>query len=196
MTFFDKLMDGLFPKKPETNKVLVHENIKRSPAEQKSYQRWKESGEGKRRLEQLINAWTFTRMQLRSDWMIHIHESPYSNGLALDYTGMLSTEEFRYLFDFLKECVIRLNYRPNGSDRRIIQQAGHLEIREMHYLKPYPGTNPEVANQRYGNIHIQLVSFDEKPQYLKLMANVYQDRLFTEAVNFEDFMHALLESTD
>ena len=196
MTFIDRLIDGLFPKKPETNKVLLHENIKRSPADQKAYQQWKEAGEGKRRLEQLVNAWTFTRMQLRADWLIHIHESPYSNGLALDYTGILSKEEFLHLFDYLKECVLRMNYRPNGSDRRILQQENYIEVREMHYLKPYPGTNPEIANQRYGNIHIQHVSYDEKPQFLKLMANVYQDRLFTKAANFQDFMHALLENAD
>jgi hypothetical protein len=193
MTFIDKLLDGLFPKKPESNKVLVHENIKRNQAEILAYTHWKEAGEGKRRLEQLVNAWTFTRMQLRSEWLVHLHASPYSNGLALDYTGELSKEEFRCLFDYLKECVLELNYRPNGSDRRIIQQANYLETREMHYLKPYPGTNPQIANQRYGNILIQHVSYDEKPQFIKLMANVYQDRLFTEAGNFEDFMHALLE---
>jgi hypothetical protein len=63
----------------------------------------------------------------------------------------------------------------------------------MHYLKPHPGQSTVKANQRYGNIMIELVTFNEKPQYIKLMANIYQDRLFTEALNFDDFVRAMLD---
>jgi hypothetical protein len=63
----------------------------------------------------------------------------------------------------------------------------------MHYLKPQPGNDPNIANQRYGNILIEMVQYDDKPQFIKFMANVYQDRLFTQAGQFEDLMHTLSE---
>jgi len=193
MTFFDKLMDGLFPKKPQSNKVLVHENIKRTPAEQAAYTLWRSNGEASACMEELFRSWNFTKLDIRSNWLIHLHASPYSNGFALDYPNTLGPENFRHLFDYLKELVLRLPYRPSGSDRRILQQPQYLEVREMHYLKPQPGNDPNIANQRYGNILIEMVQYDDKPQFIKFMANVYQDRLFTQAGQFEDLMHTLSE---
>jgi hypothetical protein len=196
MSFIDNLMNKLFPQKGKINEVLVHEVIKRSDKEKADFEEWKAGGEGKQWLEEFSRAYNFTKLDIQSEWSILIHQSPYSNGFALDYKPIFSKAHFQHFFDLLKERVLALNYRPSGSDRRIIQKENYIETREMHYLKPHPGESTVKANQRYGNIMIEHVSFNEKPQYIKLMANIYQDRLFTEAKNFDDFIRAILDTQD
>ena len=185
-------MAKLFPQKGKINEVLVHEVIKRSDQEKANFEKWKAGGDAKQWLEEFSRAYNYTKLDIQSECNILIHQTPYSNGFALDFKPSFTKAEFQHFFDLLKERVLALNYRPSGSDRRIIQKENHIEIREMHYLKPHPGKSTVKANQRYGNIMIEHVTFNEKPQYIKLMANIYQDRLFTEALNFDDFVRAML----
>jgi hypothetical protein len=192
MNFFDQLISGLFPQKGNTSKALVHEVIKRNEREKQAFKQWKDSGKADERLRQLLKDWSYTRLDIPSEWDITLHESPYSNGFALRFPENMTKEEFIFLFDYLKERVLLLPYRPSGSDRKIIQNANKIETREKHYLKPNPGMDPKKANQRYGNIQIDLLMENDQPTYLRFICNIYQDSLFTKAGDFQELIHKVL----
>ena len=48
-------------------------------------------------------------------------------------------------------------------------------------------------DQRYGNISLELILYNDKPHYLKLMASVYSDRLYSEPESFSDLVELLFE---
>jgi hypothetical protein len=45
--------------------------------------------------------------------------------------------------------------------------------------------------QKFGNIHVEFLTINDKPDYIKLMANVYSDRNYREAESFENLLVAL-----
>ncbi|MFT6053161.1 MAG: hypothetical protein ACJAS3_000119 [Roseivirga sp.] len=47
------------------------------------------------------------------------------------------------------------------------------------------------TNQLYGNILIEYVMIVRKPSYIKLMANIYQDRMYSEALAFDELIEKL-----
>ena len=60
-------------------------------------------------------------------------------------------------------------------------------------MKPIAEDLNGVANQKFGNILIEKTEIDRKPSYLKLMANVYQDRLYSEAKPFSELIEQLFK---
>ncbi len=81
------------------------------------------------------------------------------------------------------------------ADRSLFDKDKYVETKERYYLKPIinaENTN-ELFNQRFGNIMVEQVLIDNKPSYLKFMASIYSDRLYTEALGFEELMEAIFE---
>jgi hypothetical protein len=191
MGFIDRILKQIFPDNTAPNQVILHEVIFRSEKEKLEYQKWKAEGQAAYWLGELAKAYHFTKLEMSPRFQVHILELPYSNGFAIDYSDEIGKSNFIFLFDYLKEKIMALDYHPSGSDRKMIRKNEVVEMREKHYLKPKPGNNPEQANQRYGNVLIEWIAFNDKPDRLKLVANIYQDRQFTSAKGFDELIHAI-----
>lgn len=178
------------------NQPVIHEVIDRSEAEIADFEKWKESY-GKQRFQ---------------DWLREEHlnymVNPENRGEAIDFLNTPSTKGFviyfhktRYprrevihFFDFLKEQVLAIGYKPSLSDFRIYNQKNWVEETARHYLKPPTNLrnfNKEKFDQRFGNVMIELISRDEKVHLLKFSATVYQDRMYKKGDDFNDLMKEL-----
>ncbi len=178
MTFFDQLYQRLFPGKEAENQKIFHEVIQRNPKFLFRYEEWKSSIS---RLD-IINAYhrsyDLKKAGIQNDPNVHVFESAASNGFALTYSNEFSKQDFQYFFDYLAERVKMLGYRLVNSDVLIVQKNNEMETKEKHYLKPPLSSGANNIDQMFGNILVELVLVDDEPSYIKMLANIYSDRLY------------------
>jgi len=203
MDFFDDILKKLFPKR--NKKIpLIKENLKRSEKEELEFQIWSSSADAKYWFARIYESYHLKRQGLPSqDIQVHLFSSAASNGLAITYTNAMSSKQFRFLFDKLKDAILNLPYpyKLYTSDRAHYERNNYVETIEKHYLKPVYGTNKEVGTelktdgqlpQFYGNILIEYIQIDGEPSFIRLLANIYSDRLFLDALPFEELVEKVL----
>ncbi len=196
MTFFDKIYNKLFPSASGENKeAFITEDITRTEQYQRDYFRWVNEGIYKVHLEKIYNAYINKKANVADEYHVHILETPYANGFAFSYHPSLTVRDFNFLFDLFRDQVLNTGYHLKNSGRKIYDRPDYVETKERFYLKPkLKGKNKEqLLDQKYGNIEIENVSIDSKPSYIKLVANVYNDRLYTKALDFNVLLKDLFE---
>lgn len=193
MSFIENILNKLFPKENNSHKSIIHEVISRKTSENLNYQKWLKSVDKFDQLKAIENAYKLAKENKESDPEIILLNTAYSNGFAIPYNSMFSSDEFRFIFDYFKDQVLKMDYRPAGSDRKIREKQGVIETVEKHYLKPPVNYTERVTDQQYGNILIEHVSLNEKPDHIKVMANVYSDRLYNKPRSFDEFMERLFK---
>lgn len=197
MSFFDKIFKKVFTNEdnPAVG-VSVHEVLTRSGREEKAFDVWRLSPVSVELLEEVARAYYYKKTGIQSDITIHLFQSDYANGFAISYLPRIGKENFQYLFDFFKEQVEAMNYRIVNADRQIIDKKSYVETREKYYLKPpfqWQENVTDPSDQLYGNISIEHVLADNQPQYIKVLASIYSDRLYKQALNYDEFVERLLE---
>ncbi|PIQ47026.1 MAG: hypothetical protein COW03_17035 [Cytophagales bacterium CG12_big_fil_rev_8_21_14_0_65_40_12] len=192
MSFFDDVFKKLFPERAVVGQELIHEPLERTTQELESYNAWINSEEAGHLMSEVYNSYQLKKKGITAQLDVHLLESPYSNGFAISFNQEKTKEEFRNLFDFFKEKALDFNYKLAQKDRRIIDRETYEEVIEKWYLKPQAEPlEKNKFNQLYGNILIEYVLIDRKPSYIKLMANIYQDRMYSKALNFDELIEKL-----
>lgn len=202
MSEFWKNIKSIFTsaEKSSSNEPVIHELIERSPAYLSAFTRWKE-GLAKERLLNWIREEHIKFMQdpKSTDAAIDFLNTPSTKGFVIHfYKTRYSKQEITFLFDFFKESVLKLDYKPYVSDTRSYNKKDWVERQDRHYLKPPTNLrNPGKGqfNQRFGNVTIELLFRNDKIYLLKFSATTYSDHLYKEAENFQDLMkHLYLRS--
>lgn len=195
MSFFDEVFSKLFKKKNAETVPVVHEPLKRTDRQQQAYEQWIGSGQHKVLLDAITDAHHKKKLDILSEYQVHLLNTPYSNGIAISYHEKMGKEAFRHLFDYLKEQTLPMNYRLAQADRRILDRGDYEEVIEKWYLKPSK-TSPDdqVVNQLYGNVLLEHNLIDQKPSFIKLMVNIYQDRAYTQALDFDEYLERVFNT--
>lgn len=192
MGFFEDVVGKLFGKQ-EQKQPLIHEVLERSEAELIAYDNWMRSEGSQDLINDFDRAYSLKKQQVESSLAVHLLQSKYSNGFAVSYNKSIGAENFQHLFDYFKNKVEQLGYKLAQGDRKLKAKGNAEEEIEKWYLKPLAADlGSQLVDQRYGNILIEKVSINRKPSYLKLMANIYQDRLYSEARPFEELYQNLI----
>ena len=193
MAFFDKIIQKIFPQKQSTKEPFVTEKLLRPEKYKQDYFKWINEGEYKNILNHVYEAYQLKLQKEESEFKFHILATPYANGFALSFHPNIGIRQFSYLFDFLKDQVLNYGYQLKNSSRKVYDKPNYVESIEKYYLKP-PLKGMEdgkLFNQMFGNISVEYILIDEKPSYLKLVASVYSDRLYTKALPFEELIEKL-----
>ena len=194
MSFFDKISHKLFPKDKTAQHADVHEVLKRSERDQVAYETWKLQPECNALIREVAQAYYYKKTNISSELDVHLLNTVYANGFAVSYAPRLEAKEFQYLFEYFKDQVATMDYRVVNADRRIKDKTTYVETTERYYLKP-PLHRGEIAhgsiNQLYGNVAVEHVMIDDRPSYIKVQASVYSDRLYQDALHFDDFAEKL-----
>ncbi|MEH0157055.1 hypothetical protein V6R21_23240 [Limibacter armeniacum] len=197
MSFFDKIIKKLFPdgenQSTPSKLPVVTEQLKRSVKEQQHYKAWLYSEQHIGMTEKFSNAYWKKVNEIDSDIKAVVLDTPYSRGFAFFPHQSISDSDFRNFFDFLRDRMLEIGYRNNISDRRIFDRGSYVEAVEKHYLKPTVSYNElKQADQRYGNVLIELKSRDDKVTLLTLQSNIYAGRQYKEPLSFADLAGRLL----
>jgi len=192
MSFFDDVVGKLFGRQ-SPKAAFVHEVLKRSDQEIQQYEAWKVTENANSLIADVERGYFMKKQGIVSAVDVHLLDSQYSNGFAVSFNDQFSPDSFTFVFDFLKERGLEQGYKLSQGDRRILYKETYEETIEKWYLKPIAEDLNGVANQKFGNILIEKTEIDRKPSYLKLMANVYQDRLYSEAKPFSELIEQLFK---
>ncbi len=200
MTFFDNIFNKIFSKNDKVGTPAVHEVLKRSERDIKLFNRWKGHAEQEALMREIIQAYYYKKSGIQSEIIVHLFNSAYANGFAITYLPRIGEKNFQHLFDYFRDQVLTMNYRLAGSDRMIVDKKDFVETREKHYLKPptqveaMAKTKKNRMDQLYGNISLEYVLINTQPSYIKVLASIYSDSLYKQALDFDDFAKHLFNN--
>lgn len=175
---------------------LIHEMIERSDEEKQRYERWKNTLARRRLQDWLKNQYAIYKVLPEDiDEAIDFLDTPSSKGFVIHFfKTQYAKQEVQFLFDLLKEQVLKETYRTQISDRRTYNRPNWVETVERHYLKPRPQPKTEgKLHQQYGNVTIELLLRNDQVYNLKFRANSYRDHLFHDAIEFEELLQKLFD---
>lgn len=188
---------GLFKKAENSapNQPLIHELIKRTETEQEDYEFWKKTLVCQRMLSWLNEQYIIFRLEPDNiDETVDFLDTPSSKGIVVHFSKtQYSIRDVTHFFDYLKEQVLRLNYRTQISDVRSYERNHWVETVQRHYLKPRPKQNTAGQFiQQFGNIMIELTLRNDQIFNLKFRATTYKDHKFADADEFPKLMQSVL----
>ncbi|WP_051203234.1 hypothetical protein [Hugenholtzia roseola] len=195
MNFVENLLARLFPNRSAV--PILEETLLRSAKEQEAFEAWSKS-ERLKWLQSEVELAYHTKRQNEPNTFIEVHlfDTLPAQGFALTYHQDLSAAEFQYFFDFLKEKILLLKnqnlpYQLYTSQRRIEDLKTYVKTTEKHYLKPTFSGNFEKMHQLYGNILIEYIKINDKPSFIRLLANRFSDRNYEKPLPFDDLLYHL-----
>lgn len=193
MTFADDILGRLFPKKQSG---LEHrENFRLTDQEKKAMLKWFYSEEGQSLFFKIYQNYHLKNTGTDTTPEMYIYRSPYANGLAIEYESPLTPQTFSCLFFAFGQRIVDLGYERISLDRNIRDQQGGVSIIEKQYFKPKMtrSRDGQKIKQLYGNVTIEKVSVNHEPKILKILASVIADRIYEDALPFENFIEVLFD---
>ena len=200
MSFFNQIIKKLFGDNTANasgyQQPIIQESFERKAAEIEAYEQWLSKQKHLPILQSVEEAYQLKKVNKAGEINLHIHNSPYGNGFFFTYHHTFTSRDFQFIFDYFRDAVKEMGYRLYVSDRRILNKEDYIETIEKHYLKPAIDADSDISqgiNQLYGNILLEHVLINDSPSYIKVMANIYSDALYQNALDFEDFVARLLK---
>jgi hypothetical protein len=199
MSLIDRLLKELFPAKEKDSaaekEVLVKEMIERSHVFERDYQVWKEEGMHKGLIAHLGEKVLEKAADPNAEVNYFAYRDSQSNGFYFHGEQPWSVEDYQFFIQHLIELLKAEEYHVNNSLREVTEENNQLKTVERFYLKPKLKFRREAPYQQlYGNVVIEHRIIEEQTNWVKLMANVYHDRNFQEAKDFEELMKKILLS--
>ncbi len=182
-------------KKETENQILIHEVLSRSDQYNRKYAIWKSHGHYHELLNDIRTSYELKLKGIEQNPHVHILNSQYANGIAIGYSDYFVESDFPNLSDLFAERIMPLGYKTANKDLLIRDKSGYTESIEKYYLKPIINSDPPL-DQKFGNILVEHVKINDKPSYLKLSANVYNDRLYSKALDFKTLLEKILSTEE
>ncbi|AEL24435.1 hypothetical protein [Cyclobacterium marinum] len=194
MKFIDSLLGNLFSGK--SNREVIRENFSRSKQDEQEVTLWLEGEEGAETLKMVYDNYHLLQAGVNKKPEIHLFQSSYANGFAVIYSDPFTMESFSKLFFGLGQRMLQLGYRKVSMDRKIDELNDQVRTTEKLYFKPLTsGDNySEKIDQLFGNVSLEKIYLDNKPDYLKVLVTLYSDRQYHEAKPFDQFMDKLFKA--
>jgi hypothetical protein len=187
--FVDRILKKLFGERVDSAAdeiAPIKEKLVRSPKYMIQYDDWKSSQRFVDMLELLEASYSESILNPGGDTM-QWHNSPQANGFFFDNRYEFKSVEFSYLMDYFRDQVLKEGYSTYLSDKKYLEKSESVQVIERHYLKPTLTKDIKVPiDQKYGNVLIEYVAYNDAPAYLKVMASCYSDRNYSKALDFSD----------
>lgn len=194
MNYFDHIYARLFGRGRSSTTIMVNEILKRSQNFLNRFNAWKTSDRCDEFLNELWQSYFWRRKGIEKNPPMVLLESSRSNGFAISYIPEFGGKsDFQFLFDYLADQVKKLGYRLVLSRHTMKETGDRVEAKEMYYLKPKRGF-VEPLDQKFGNVQIEYIEYDNQPTRIKFIANSYSDRKYSEAEDFESLAQHVFTS--
>ena len=192
----NKLLQKIFGKNldQESTIPLVSEELVRSRKDEWEYSEWLSTGKYRSYVDGLQHNLNLRREGLQPSMDIYLHESPSANGFFFCHQNAFGNKCMGYMFEYFKDKMLDANYILQNKSREYEEEPDRVKTTEMYVLKPsMRGRKEGEIVQHFGNVTLEYVLIDDKPSYLKVMSNTYNDRSHIEILPFEDFLDHLLK---
>jgi hypothetical protein len=120
-------------------------------------------------------------------------ESQAACAFSISCSDFIDHKSFQHYFDYLRERILTLGYRPHRSERELLDRVLYVETVERHSFRL-----PDLANdhgkmiQLYGHVYLELIRVNDRPSYLRLMVTKVVDSRFAAPLPFEDLMNRVM----
>jgi hypothetical protein len=167
--------------------------LRRSAAEQRAYAQWVQDQVYLNWLGPYFKAYHYCKAGLPSGCSglrVQQVSGCGQQGALLFYDPSIGPDNFRHLFDLIRDRIIPLGYHLSTSDLRTRQHPRYTETIAKHFLKPNPTDCPQTGRceQRFGTVAVDLVSLNGHPGLIRLVSNPIHDDLFCPAHSFDKLM--------
>lgn len=164
-------------------------------ADQETYKQWLQQKTYLNWTPFLFKAYHFNKAGIRPDYKLERIQERGKNGVIFFYDDRIGPQNFRFLYEHLKEKVLQINYRIHAADIRTCRKNDFSETIHKYYLTPRPNCLKEsvLCNQLYGTISIDLILIDSQPAFMRIIANAYECGTFSKPLAFEELLAHLLE---
>lgn len=195
MNFIEKLWQDLFGSADNPKKVNLKEILTRNNYEKKLFEKWKKSQQRAEILGNIAQSYFLKLKNANTPFEIHLLHSSGAEGLALLANDLLKEDIMICLMEDFKEKLLNTqNYYLENTERNWNEKDNFVEINEKYYFKPdihAQAKEAQICHQQYGNILIEYQKIDTKPMYIKVVANFYNDSMFTKVLPFRDLIDYL-----
>jgi len=195
MSLIDRLLKDLFPERETTTKtspikeVLVKEMIKRNQVFLDGYEAWKAAEMQMGVLAHLKEASEIKYSNPDAEVNFFHYRDVQSNGFYFHGEAPWTAEDYSYLIHHFIDVLKKEEYYLNNAKREVVEEEKQLKTVEHFYLKPKLKYRREVPyEQLYGNVEIEHRLVEDKTNLVKVMVNVYNDRNFKKAADFEELL--------
>lgn len=193
--FFDDLYSSIF--RSSAKAPLNHkENFVYKSSELQEAKEWSNGEDGAAILAKIAKNYAFKKLQLEEIPRVHILDSKYARGFAITYEEIFNPQTFSNLFLAFAQRVLALGYQQVSLDRKLEEINDQVRCTEKFYFKP-PLRLPEenqLISQLYGNVAIEKITLNNQPNYLKVLATFYSDRLYQDPMPFDELITQLFEN--
>jgi hypothetical protein len=187
--FVERILKKLFREKqesPDEEMPPVKEKLSRGDKFLYDFQEWRDSNRSSAVLSRLASLHRDSVEGTETE-IFHIHESPQANGFFFDERAGVEAKEFSFVLDHFRDQALYEGYTMYSSEKKYQEKSDSVQVVERHYLKPTLDRSLKVPiDQRYGNILLEYVAYNDKPAYLKVMVSCYSDRNYSVAMDFQD----------
>lgn len=192
MSIIWKLKKWLKPNNPETKvdkKVLL-----RHEAYKFSYRKWVVSSKKDDLLNRLHNSFMLRQLGVAGEMPIHYNHNKMNHSLLVHYIDMIGKDHFFYLFDYLKDRIIKVGYHVYAADKQTVEREGFTDSMERYVLKPaiHIFSVNEKATQLYGQITVYNHIIDGRPVYIRLLIEHLDQNSFEKPKQATDLIEFVL----
>ena len=183
MSFFDQVYQRLFSQS-KGEPIEDHRLLKRNNQFQLDFDHWISSERKTKILDDLRNSWILKQKELDQEPSLYLLVTNSSNGIAISFSPYFEKAEFAYLLDYFGSRILdAFPYKKANNDVRVSAKKNSVETIERLYLKPKTNFSQPI-NQYFGNILLENIQVDDQPQLLKIVANTYSDRNYSDPDDF------------
>lgn len=193
MAYAEDILSQLFPAELAANQPLLQEPLRRTRNERIDYRLWKRA-RGYRALSQLFRgACWLKKVGIRCSVNVHLFDSQAACAFSISCSDFIDNKSFQHYFDYLRERILTVGYRPHRSEREMLDRVLYVETVERHSFRL-----PDMVNdqgkmiQLYGHVYLELIRVNDRPSYLRLMVTKVADSRFAPARPFEELMNRVM----
>lgn len=176
--------------------VFTCNSLHRSPKYLNAYNKWVAEQAYLKWTGSFFKAYHYQKGRINtSELRVQLVEESNLQGVLLFYDPGIGTQNFSFLHELLKQRIVALGYRLHSSDTRQICHKRYKEQVQRYALMPPASDVPgsDLCNQLYGTIHLDYVTVNKLPGYIRFVANTYTDPYFSKPLPFMELLEHVLQ---
>ena len=193
MNFVENVLNKLFPDSKTSVTSFIEETLNRNTHERLSYYNWYHSDAPKRLDESVYLAYFLKKRGINTSLNLQLFHSCFVNAISVSGKEVFKNPDFQHYFDYLKNNFLKLGYVLEYAGREVNDHPAYVETIERYYLT-FP-ENLKIGGRRYqlyGNILLEQVQLDDRPDYIKIMANHHpENEDYFPPLAFDELMEKL-----
>ena len=175
MSYFDQIMEKIFPDPAAVEKgklPVVADVIKRNVKYLIAYQHWLNNDDKDLLINWLASEYTIASED-GSEWITQLNSKGIRGFFIHGGEESLKPQESRFLLDYWKEQIQKLNYQLYGWQSESFLRENKILVKERYYLKPYKNAFEFPINQEFGNILIEAEILEDMLLSIKCLVTHY-----------------------